>query len=192
MIGAASMMAQGRINFANAGGTAPGATPIRISGTADGSGSLILGSASTAQFGIGPASTRITLFAGLTSSSLSPVLIGTGNWGSVTNSANAALAGAQGSFTGNNVAGGLVFPTFDGSAPIFLQYVATSINGLYSGTSTIIQVNLATGTALSTTVFGTASATSWGSLTMIPVPEPTSMALAGLGAASLLIFRRRK
>jgi hypothetical protein len=25
-----------------------------------------------------------------------------------------------------------------------------------------------------------------------PVPEPTSMALAGLGAASLLIFRRRK
>lgn len=30
------------------------------------------------------------------------------------------------------------------------------------------------------------------SLTSAPVPEPTSMALAGLGAASLLIFRRRK
>lgn len=29
-------------------------------------------------------------------------------------------------------------------------------------------------------------------LPMLPVPEPTSMALAGLGAAALLIFRRRK
>jgi hypothetical protein len=28
--------------------------------------------------------------------------------------------------------------------------------------------------------------------TLTPVPEPTSMALAGLGAAALLIFRRRK
>jgi len=27
---------------------------------------------------------------------------------------------------------------------------------------------------------------------VIAVPEPTSMALAGLGAAALLIFRRRK
>jgi len=30
------------------------------------------------------------------------------------------------------------------------------------------------------------------SLGVVPVPEPTSMALAGLGAAALLIFRRRK
>lgn len=29
-------------------------------------------------------------------------------------------------------------------------------------------------------------------LTMVPVPEPSSMVLAGLGAASLLLFRRRK
>lgn len=32
----------------------------------------------------------------------------------------------------------------------------------------------------------------WGGLNLAQVPEPTSMALAGLGAASLLIFRRRK
>lgn len=31
-----------------------------------------------------------------------------------------------------------------------------------------------------------------GGLTLTAVPEPTSMALAGLGAAALLIFRRRK
>ncbi len=29
-------------------------------------------------------------------------------------------------------------------------------------------------------------------MTIIPVPEPSSMVLAGLGAASLLLFRRRK
>jgi len=29
-------------------------------------------------------------------------------------------------------------------------------------------------------------------LTLAPVPEPSSMVLAGLGAASLLLFRRRK
>jgi len=36
--------------------------------------------------------------------------------------------------------------------------------------------------------------TAWttGDLVMMPVPEPTTMALAGLGAAALLIFRRRK
>lgn len=39
----------------------------------------------------------------------------------------------------------------------------------------------------------TAITTTWtGNLNLVAVPEPTSMALAGLGAASLLIFRRRK
>lgn len=36
------------------------------------------------------------------------------------------------------------------------------------------------------------TATGFSGFTLQPVPEPTSMALAGLGAASLLIFRRRK
>jgi hypothetical protein len=31
-----------------------------------------------------------------------------------------------------------------------------------------------------------------GGFTVVPVPEPTSMVLAGIGAASLLLFRRRK
>jgi hypothetical protein len=31
-----------------------------------------------------------------------------------------------------------------------------------------------------------------GGFTVVPVPEPSSMALAGLGAAGLLLFRRRK
>jgi hypothetical protein len=155
LIGVSSMMAQGRINFANAGGTAATATPIRINnGTADAPGAItmILGTASTAQFGIGPGSTQIRLFAGLTSSSLSPVLVGTANAEYVLNT-TATLAGAQGSFAGNNVAGGLTLSGFDGSAPVFLQFTATSANGVYAGVSPIIQVSLATGTGLSTTVF---------------------------------------
>jgi hypothetical protein len=41
---------------------------------------------------------------------------------------------------------------------------------------------------------GTATpiADSFGGLTLQPIPEPSTLALAGLGAAALLIFRRRK
>jgi hypothetical protein len=187
VITVASAMAQGRINFVNSS-----ATGIRISNNADGSASLLLGTASTATFGIGPASTRVQLFAGLSSGSLAPVLIGsTFNLTSVTNSGS-LIATAQGTFSGG---ANLQLAGFDGTAPVFLRFTATSINGLYAGVSPIIQVNLATGSTPSTTVFvagaqGTAS--TWNGITMTPVPEPSSMALAGLGAASLLIFRRRK
>lgn len=191
LIGAASMMAQGRINFANSS-----ATPVRINnGTVEAPGptTVTLGTASTALFGIGPASARIQLFAGLTSSSLSPVLIGTGgNLTSVTNSGSTAAL-PQGTFPGGS---NLALPGYDGSAPVFLRFTATSINGNYAGSSPIIQVNLATGTALAPALFSaTPNASQWNGITMYStavVPEPTSMALAGLGAASLLIFRRRK
>jgi hypothetical protein len=42
-----------------------------------------------------------------------------------------------------------------------------------------------------TTLFGVGG-NQIGGFNLVPVPEPSSMALAGLGAASLLIFRRRK
>jgi hypothetical protein len=188
LIGAASVMAQGRISFNNAGGTA--GTPIRISGNLDGSASVILGTTSTAQFGIGPASAQIRLFAGLTSTSLAPVLIGTSTPGvEFVLNTSSGIVSAQGSFQGG---GNLVLP-FDGSAPVFLQFTVDSINGSYRGVSSIIQVALATGGAPSTAVFSaTPNANQWSGITMIPVPEPSSMALAGLGAASLLLFRRRK
>lgn len=192
LIGAASMMAQGRINFANTSATA-----IRINeGTAAAPGAnlRILGTASTAIFGIGPLSTRVTLFAGLTADSLTPVLIGTslpyGTFTSVTNSGNTALAAAQGTFPGGSNLG---LQGYDGTAPVYLRMEARSINGIYVGISPVIQVNLATGAATATTLFSaTPNANQWNGITMYAVPEPTSMALAGLGAASLLIFRRRK
>jgi hypothetical protein len=188
LIGAASMMAQGRIIFANTT-----QTPILISDpNVNGGVPSVLGTASTAGFGIGPASVRISLFAGLSSGSLSPVLIGTGaNQSMVTNTAS-TLAAAQGTFAGGNP---LPLPGFDGSAPVFLYMVLTSIDGRYEAKSSIISVTPALSPAAATTVFGTAGgANLWNSasFTMVPIPEPSSMALAGLGAASLLLFRRRK
>lgn len=151
----ASLLAQGRINFNNSS-----ATPLRIS---NGSTTVVLGTASTATFGIGPASTRIQLFAGLTSTSLSPVLIGTGagNLAYVTNTASTS-ATFQGTFPGGS---NLVLP-FDGTQPVYLQFTATSLNGNYYGQSPIILVNLATGVQIATTLFSaTPNANQWDGLT---------------------------
>jgi hypothetical protein len=189
LIGAASLMAQGRIAFVNSS-----TTPIRISANSDGSASVILGTASTAQFGVGPASAQIRLFAGATSSSLSPVLIGTAaDQAFILNTAS-GIGSAQGTFAGGSP---LPLPGFDGSSPVFLQFTLslTPNSGAFSGvlfsySSPIISVTPALAPATQTAVFGAGLWTTGGTLT--PVPEPSSMALAGLGAASLLIFRRRK
>lgn len=196
LVVASSAMAQGRVNFANSS-----ATGIRISNNSDGSASALLGTASTAAFGIGPASTRIQLFASANSAtlaansysefvalSLSPVLIGTGLTPQVTNSVSTS-ATFQGTFAGGNP---LNIPGNNGT-PLFFRFTASSINGLYAGLSTIIQVTPTLSPAAAAAMFNTvAGPSAWNGVTMVPVPEPSSMALAGLGAASLLIFRRRK
>lgn len=189
VVAAGAVMAQGRVNFNNTG-----VTPIRISD--GGELTLILGTASVGTFGIGPASAQIRLYAGLTSSSLAPVLIGTAaDQEFVPNTANTALAAVQGTFAGGS---NLALAGYDGSAPVFLQFTASATGAAgqwagvpFFGESPIIQVNLATGLGTATTLFGTGP-NQWDGLTMTPVPEPSSMALAGLGAASLLFFRRRK
>lgn len=113
-------------------------------------------------------------------------------------SAAAGLFGPQ-NFISANLAGGVTYTmqvqvregTFTTAA------LAQAGNGYYgfsplftfkpSSTIAYNSIINAGGTALST----------WAAAPLIvqtaaPVPEPTSMALAGLGAASLLIFRRRK
>lgn len=67
--------------------------------------------------------------------------------------------------------------------------------GMYFGQSNIgNDLLLGDGGAIgATTVFGVGPNQAQGfNMVFYPVPEPSSMALAGLGAAALLIFRRRK
>jgi hypothetical protein len=178
-----ALFAQGRINFGNSS-----ASPLKIS---NGSITQVLGTASTAYFGIGPASVQIRLFAGLTSNSLQPMLIGSaGNQEYVLNTAS-AVASAQGTFAGGNP---LVLP-FDGTQPVYLQFRANSINGTYTTHSPIILVNLATNTQISTPVFGaTASSNRWDGLTIGPLPlsawiwmHPQNQAVAHGGSFSLSV-----
>jgi len=57
----------------------------------------------------------------------------------------------------------------------------------YFGTSTVWSEK--TGTTTAPANFGYPGSLSF---TLVPVPEPSTIALAGLGAASLMLFRRRK
>jgi hypothetical protein len=56
----------------------------------------------------------------------------------------------------------------------------------YTGASSLFQINLVTSPTPANNIAGLQP------FTVAPVPEPSTFALAGLGLASLLIFRRRK
>lgn len=56
----------------------------------------------------------------------------------------------------------------------------------YTGASSLLNISLATPPATPANLVGLTS------FAVVPVPEPSSFALAGLGAAALMIFRRRK
>lgn len=74
------------------------------------------------------------------------------------------------------------------SGPVSLQvYVTGSANGVdYWGKSAVLELpSIATGTTLPGYLDGLQS------FNVVPVPEPTTLALAGLGAAALLMYRRR-
>jgi hypothetical protein len=179
-LGGTNLFAQGRINFNNTS-----STPLRIN---DGFDTYIIGTATTARFGIGPASMQIRLYAGLTSSSLSPMLIGTAaNQEFVLNTAS-MIESAQGLFAGGS---NLVLPGFDGSQPVFLQFTAMSVNMMYYGQSPIIQVTPTLPVLPATTVFApVADANHWNGLT-IYIPEPATGTLVIMGAVLLRTFRSR-
>jgi len=76
------------------------------------------------------------------------------------------------------------------------DWVAGSKNGNWFGASVIRNVGaLGAPTGPGLNIWQNATGTSLSAINafgLTPVPEPTTMALAGLGIASLLIFRRRK
>jgi hypothetical protein len=94
----------------------------------------------------------------------------------------------QGTGSGGIAAGGLALIAVRGY--VGADYASATVKGITAA----FQVDTGDPT---TTPAGTAATITgaglWNStLNLTAVPEPTSMALAGLGAASLLIFRRRK
>lgn len=71
------------------------------------------------------------------------------------------------------------------------------IDGSFFGISPVAYGSVDSGGVTTYSLFGTANGqgnplTSGFTLSVVTVPEPSSFALAGLGAAALLIFRRRK
>lgn len=66
-------------------------------------------------------------------------------------------------------------------------YAAAVAAGAYAGQSTTFTQTLGGGNLVPPDLTGMPAVT----LSQVPVPEPSTIALAGLGAAALLIFRRR-
>lgn len=84
--------------------------------------------------------------------------------------------------------------TPSGAVGTFDAAIAAASTGMaYVGFSQTFNIDTANPSALPTPETPTLlTSTTFGSLVLTPVPEPSTFALAGLGAAALLIFRRRK
>jgi hypothetical protein len=109
------------------------------------------------------------------------------------NSANGPLAASYygaGYFTGSGNSADLRLASYSGSALVYMEVIAyngtTYANSTIRGHSAIFSESLATGinspSDVAFTPFSVVTA----------VPEPTTMALGGLGLAALLVARRKK
>jgi hypothetical protein len=94
-------------------------------------------------------------------------------------------------------AGGIVMGVLRGWSGAFLSYDAAIQAGLgMAGYSNPFQVDTGDPTAVPAgtpgNIVNSMPGLGFAGMTLTPIPEPTTFALAGLGAAALLIVRRRK
>jgi len=195
-LGALSSMAQGSVQLNNNG---TGVSILIQNPNINGGTAVKIGTPATAAgfTGAGPGQVAIQIYAAPDSvahGSFSAIMAGT----LLFNGFNTAsgLATQQGNVAPNAV----VLPTqagYDGSALVdFLAVGSVTVNGVpYS--SGVTGEGAVTPTSASSVSTGTLPIAIWGgggiaSMVLTPVPEPTTIALGGLGAAALLFFRRRK
>jgi hypothetical protein len=166
--------AQGTVNFANIQGTLN--VPVYQSdGTTKLSGATYMAE----------------LLAGTTAANLN---ISVATTGFLTGTGAGYFSGGAKTITG--IAGGATawlqvrfWNTVNGST--FAAAAASGANNAF-GSSTAFQVTLGDPSASPPTVPAALSGLAGQTLALNGIPEPSSLALAGLGAAAMLVFRRRK
>jgi len=196
-LGALSSFAQGSVSGNNNG---TGIAIMIQSPTINGGTAVKIGNPAVAAgfTGAGPGQVAVELFAAPDSvahGSFAAIEAGTVLFNGF--NVSSGLAGQQGNVAPGS---GIVLPTqagFDGSALVDFLFVASvTVNGTLF-TSTTTGEAAVTPTSAASVATGTLPIDIWGgsgiqSLVLTSVPEPTTLALGGLGAAALLYFRRRK
>jgi len=141
---------------------------------------------------------QVTLYAGASANSLSlrtTIVLTAGNWGPTPGRMVSRIVTFAdiGYSTLANVQ--VLFSTLGSTLPNIIDNgltVPRPADAMYFGTSGAF--TLLTGASAFVAPSLTASPSTWaaGAFQVTAVPEPSSMVLAGLGAASLLLFRRKK
>jgi len=186
---AVGAFAQGKVTFGNDGShlltivndalrlTQAGKDPALAGLAAPQTGASVMGSL-TAQLWAGTSAGSLAL----QSTDVPSALLGDGRLDNI----NVTLTGIAGAATGFYQI--LIFQTSAGS---FANASDPAVGGFWFASTQVFS-----GAAGSFAPTPLVSYPSWTAgpitLTANPVPEPTTLALAGLGAASLLLFRRRK
>jgi hypothetical protein len=127
---------------------------------------------------------------------------GLGNWEVFTGSPLANISPLAGRFSGGTqTSGSDVYGSSDPTGNVFLDAVAwngnaASFAAALAGGSSYIGYSAVwsqgTGNPNGTPATSAIQTTGFTGLVLTPVPEPTTIALGGLGAAALLLFRRKK
>jgi len=138
---------------------------------------------------VGPGQITVSLYAAANGTSLANLEASSPIWTGKTSTST--LGSANGTFAAGNP---LNLPTqagFDGSAPVEFLLYGAGAGSTYTGWSTmgVVTPQANGGTSSSPSIYGGTGITSF---VLVPAPEPATIALGGLGAAALLLFRRRK
>jgi hypothetical protein len=188
-LGGLSALAQGTIQFQNSS-----SFPVKIAtGTDAGSlaSAFTIGSTQAAALGAGPGQVNINMFVALASAPSTFFLAG-----STTNSGSTSAL-FLGTFHGGSpysIPASIDGGAFTQGTVIDYYFTATTATGAVGTSSIGTGYALSGGASSPGATFGSgAGQIGAGGFTLVSsVPEPSIMALSGLGAAALLLYRRKK